>query len=79
MCGIVGFAHISDQPSKPRTDAALETLSRRGPDAKGQWQGHMCWFGHTRLSIVDLSDNGLQPMKYEQYVITFNGMIYNYR
>jgi asparagine synthase (glutamine-hydrolysing) len=79
MCGIVGIAHVADRVEQSVADAALETLSRRGPDALGQWQGSGCWFGHRRLSIVDLSESGLQPMQYGTYTITFNGMIYNYR
>lgn len=58
-------------------------LSHRGPDGEGAWVDEQTGvaFGHRRLSIIDLSDNGRQPMLSSsgRYVITFNGEIYNYR
>ena len=58
---------------------ALDTLEYRGPDAEGQWQDQHAWLGHRRLSIVDTSARGNQPMEYGNIVIAFNGMIYNFR
>jgi asparagine synthase (glutamine-hydrolysing) len=56
-------------------------LAHRGPDGEGSWyseEGKLA-LGHRRLAIIDLSENGAQPMQYqEKYVITFNGEIYNY-
>jgi asparagine synthase (glutamine-hydrolysing) len=61
---------------------ALDQMIHRGPDASGEWmngEGNM-WMGHRRLSIIDLSDAGAQPMvSFDQrLVIVFNGEIYNY-
>src|SRR6185312_10836905 len=58
-------------------------LAHRGPDDSGHWQSAAdgIAFGHRRLSIVDLSPGGNQPMISSdgRYIITFNGEIYNYR
>jgi asparagine synthase (glutamine-hydrolysing) len=59
-----------------------EAIIHRGPDGEGQWvnaPGNV-GFGHRRLSIIDLSENGKQPMHYanDRYTITYNGEIYNY-
>lgn len=86
MCGINGiFAyHYAANP----IDAAelLRTrdhMAARGPDGKGEWisDDGRIGFGHRRLSIIDLSEGGAQPMTSAdgRYVITFNGEIYNYK
>jgi asparagine synthase (glutamine-hydrolysing) len=54
-------------------------LRRRGPDDRGVWQGKRVGFAHTRLSIIDLSDGGHQPMRTGHTSIVFNGEIYNYK
>jgi len=80
MCGINGY--ISDE--KLNGEAMLLTLNHRGPD---HHQGHNevingnnIFLGHTRLSILDLSDDGNQPMFSDdkQIVMVFNGEIYNF-
>lgn len=55
-------------------------MAHRGPDGWGLWQGEGITLGHRRLSILDLSENGKQPMSYAdgRYWITFNGEIYNF-
>src|SRR2546428_2314483 len=83
MCGIVGVA------SKARvTDRALlikqrDALSHRGPDDTGVWwsDNGVVGLAHRRLSIIDLSPTGHQPMSdlSGQLQIVFNGEIYNYR
>lgn len=77
MCGILG--------SVPYTENnlflnALDTIAHRGPDGYGLWQdeGQKITLGHRRLAILDLSENGKQPMHFHNYVITFNGEIYNF-
>ena len=57
-----------------------DTIVHRGPDGEGYWinEENSLALGHRRLSIIDLSDDANQPMKYQNYVITFNGEIYNY-
>lgn len=58
-----------------------DALAHRGPDGEGLWQNEeiSVLMGHRRLSIIDLSDAGTQPMHYlERYTIIHNGEIYNY-
>lgn len=81
MCGIVGISTFSSNLLE-RIKAATLTLYHRGPDDQGVW---VCpksdvAFGHRRLSIVDVSAGGHQPMvsKSGRYTIAFNGEIYNY-
>ena len=59
-----------------------DSLVHRGPDGEGHWisDDNFLGFGHRRLSIIDLSENGDQPMHYlNRYTIVFNGEIYNYK
>ena len=88
MCGIAGlFSPVSSFNN--RDEAAqilpqmLRLLSHRGPDAHGIWldDRDRCYLGHQRLSIIDTSDAGRQPMTSSdgRYVITFNGEIYNFQ
>jgi asparagine synthase (glutamine-hydrolysing) len=78
MCGILGHIPFC---KKALFEKSLETLKHRGPDGSGIWNDEhkRITLGHRRLSIIDLSENGRQPMEWgERYVITFNGEIYNY-
>ena len=77
MCGIFGF--VGNIPNALAL-ACLNTLVHRGPDGYGLWCQSDIALGHRRLSILDLSDNGKQPMSYAdgRYHITFNGEIYNF-
>ena len=56
----------------------LESIAHRGPDARSTWINLPVVLGHNRLSIIDLSPDGVQPMHYFDSVIVFNGEIYNY-
>lgn len=79
MCGIIGVMRYSGEASG-FTSKNLMPLRHRGPDGQGVFsEGHVT-FGHTRLSIIDLSECAAQPMTYlnGRYVITFNGEVYNY-
>ncbi|MEF8728832.1 MAG: asparagine synthase (glutamine-hydrolyzing) [Accumulibacter sp.] len=83
MCGIVGA--VGDAAvSATNQNAALESIRHRGPDGRGQYYlkalAAPVWLGHTRLSILDLSDAGHQPMtsRDRRWVVTFNGEIYNH-
>ena len=82
MCGIAGI--ISSTPTavtKQRLQLMTDSLRHRGPDGDGFWINNetSAGLGHRRLSIIDLSATGAQPMHYaDRYTITYNGEIYNY-
>ena len=82
MCGIAGFCNFYGDKKK-NIEAMKQRMLHRGPDAGGTWfsEDGMVTFGHRRLAIVDLSENGSQPMASHsgRYEIVFNGEIYNYR
>lgn len=79
MCGINGF-NFQSQPLAKKMNL---TLGHRGPDGNSAYADKKVSLGHTRLSIIDLTDAGVQPMVYEKsgrkLIITFNGEIYNYQ
>ena len=85
MCGIAGFWSPSLSASARREAIRGMTLrlAHRGPDADGHWvpADTPVALGHRRLSIIDLSATGAQPMwsASGRYIISFNGEIYNYR
>lgn len=87
MCGITGFSGRGFAAAHADAPAELERMSRtlrhRGPDDAGMWQesARLCGLAQCRLSIVDLSPSGHQPMESHcrRYVIVFNGEIYNHR
>lgn len=78
MCGIYGV--VNRKIDREFALKCLNTLTHRGPDGYGIWQEDGTTLGHRRLSILDLSSNGSQPMSYanERYWMTFNGEIYNF-
>jgi len=76
MCGIVGYAPVKDNATIVLKQM-MERIAHRGPDGDGQFIDEHVALGHRRLSIIDLA-GGTQPMKTEQYVVIFNGEIYNY-
>tara|TARA_B100000609_G_C17216967_1_gene437269 strand:- start:1627 stop:3480 length:1854 start_codon:yes stop_codon:yes gene_type:complete len=82
MCGVLGA--VSNKIDKSLFDKSLESLSHRGPDDRNSkiinFLGTNFFLGHTRLSIIDLSQNGSQPMSSDEddFEIIFNGEIYNY-
>lgn len=83
MCGIAGIAeknHIAAEYWMPVIHTMLEIMRHRGPDDRGSIDLGSVLLGHLRLSILDLSDKGHQPMLIDDgnYVITFNGEVYNY-
>ena len=77
MCGIFGYVGKIDSD---KARLCLDTLTHRGPDGWGLWSGEGVTLGHRRLAILDLSENGKQPMSFasDRYWITFNGEIYNF-
>ena len=85
MCGICGIKSLNPvQKSylENKLVKGIEKIKYRGPDQDGYWiaEDGTTGFGHTRLSILDLSENGKQPLssKCGRYTITFNGEIYNH-
>ena len=84
MCGIVGFI-TNNTDNFDYTEIIKKMtnqLSNRGPDGEGYYENKKegYYLGHRRLSIIDLSDKGKQPMlsASKRYIITFNGEIYNH-
>ena len=79
MCGIFGVLS-SEAIDSNKFTKALDSIQHRGPDGSGVWssENKEVALGHRRLSIIDLSENGAQPMQSGVHVLTFNGEIYNY-
>jgi asparagine synthase (glutamine-hydrolysing) len=79
MCGIVGFTNNADNADKIIGDM-MDRIRHRGPDAEGKYVDEDIALGHRRLSIIDVSSSGDQPIYNEDssLVIVFNGEIYNY-
>jgi asparagine synthase (glutamine-hydrolysing) len=82
MCGLTGFFGPTDADAAAITRSMASTLAHRGPDAEGIWtdQDTGIALGHRRLSILDLSPEGAQPMHSAsgRYVTAFNGEAYNF-
>jgi len=80
MCGISGIINYKKMPVEKELIRHFNNLMRhRGPDDEGYYFGFNFALGHRRLSIIDLSEKGHQPMEYlDKYTIVFNGEIYNY-
>ena len=83
MCGIVGAASITSFHEFNWLRDANNVISHRGPDDEGIWisEDSKIGFAHRRLSIIDLSSSGHQPMmaKFNSLVMVFNGEIYNFQ
>jgi len=79
MCGIAGTYLWPD--GGPLTDRLTETLAHRGPDGSGRYTRRVgareVHLGHRRLSIIDLSETGAQPMVADGLALTYNGELYN--
>jgi asparagine synthase (glutamine-hydrolysing) len=86
MCGFIGFLSNNTHSKEHLTDVTnrmLTPIEHRGPDSSGIWLDETLGitFGHRRLSIIDLSESGKQPMqsKSNRFVIAYNGEVYNFR
>ena len=80
MCGFVGFTNKIDNANQV-IENMMDTIRHRGPDAGGKYVDSDIALGHRRLSIIDVSEQGNQPL-YSQdgnLVLVFNGEIYNFR
>lgn len=81
MCGISGIVRFANEKDYISLLKGMQAkLQHRGPDSQGQWHNERVFFAHNRLSIIDLSLHGHQPMVSAdaRYIITYNGEIYNY-
>ena len=82
MCGIAGQVAFGDRADPAAVAAMIARIRHRGPDDQGVWisPDHSCALGHARLSIIDLTPSGHQPMIDPETgnSIVFNGEIYNY-
>ncbi len=82
MCGITGIFNIDGKPVSINVLKKMtDIVKHRGPDGEGFWTDSFVGFGHRRLSIIDLSPLGHQPMQDESgaLTITYNGEVYNYQ
>jgi asparagine synthase (glutamine-hydrolysing) len=82
MCGIVGIVDFSFGSNENILVECTNSLFHRGPDGFGyqffEKKNFQLGLGHRRLSIIDLTDAGKQPMNFNEFWIVFNGEIYNY-
>ena len=82
MCGIAGIlSPDTGNVSRQRLQKMTDAIQHRGPEGDGFWinSSGTAGLGHRRLSIIDLSEAGSQPMHYlDRYTITYNGEIFNY-
>lgn len=82
MCGLVGIGSSDPQHNRTWLSQAIESIAYRGPDDVGTWwsEDHCVGLGHRRLSILDLSPLGHQPMlgDFGRIAMVFNGEIYNF-
>jgi asparagine synthase (glutamine-hydrolysing) len=82
MCGVAGYVNLNGEPASPVVlQAMTDIIAHRGPDGEGHWVEGAVAIGHRRLSIIDLSDAGHQPMLSAdgRYVLSYNGEVYNFR
>ena len=75
MCGILGF----NFKPKENISSLIKLLKNRGPNNTDIFSINDNYFGHTRLSIIDLNNEANQPMIYDNIILVFNGEIYNYK
>lgn len=82
MCGIAGLINFDGAPVSPVIlQKMTDAIAHRGPDGEGHWIEENIGLGHRRLSIIDLSPAGHQPIisSDHRYVLSYNGEVYNYR
>lgn len=81
MCGIAGIVDWKKKDHRETVKAMCDAMRHRGPDGSGIHQLNGCCLGHRRLSIIDLTEQGDQPMcnDDQRYWIIFNGEIYGFK
>jgi len=75
MCGVVGFNGINSQ----KLEKMMDSINHRGPDDRGVFESKYLSLGHVRLSILDLTSHGHQPMQYDNLSMVYNGEVYNFK
>lgn len=81
MCGIAGVFNLNKEPVSHQTiKSMIDAIAHRGPDGEGVYIDQNLALGHRRLSILDITPKGAQPMSSHSgdWVVVFNGCIYNY-
>lgn len=78
MCGVAAIVSTEAQ-ALDGIDTMVGRQVLRGPDHEATWKGDGVAMGHNRLSLLDLSETGDQPMEGDRYVISYNGEIYNHQ
>ena len=80
MCGICGIIDFNNKVDQNKVASMMRAMKHRGPDDEGIFSHENICIGHVRLSIIDLSKSGHQPMISDdnRYIISYNGEIYNY-
>lgn len=83
MCGLTGFIDFSKSSAEYILTSMNNELDHRGPDDEGlsfyETQDYQLGLAHKRLSIMDLSSHGHQPMRFENLEIVYNGEVYNFK
>ena len=83
MCGITGFIDYRNISTKDILVKMTDSMRHRGPDGSGYYfevrERFSIGLGHRRLSIIDLSEAGTQPMRFKNYVLVYNGEVYNFQ
>jgi len=75
MCGVVGFNGQNSQ----KLEKMMQSIDHRGPDDKGVFESKIFSLAHVRLSILDLTSHGHQPMEYDNLSMVYNGEVYNFK
>lgn len=82
MCGITGYINLDKKPAEMQILKSMtDVIAHRGPDDEGHWLEGNVAIGHRRLSIIDLSYAGKQPMvsSDNRFILSYNGEIYNFK
>jgi asparagine synthase (glutamine-hydrolysing) len=83
MCGFVGIVSEKvtgfDTEYNQRLSQGLTAIARRGPDGQGKWSKGRVMLGHVRLAIIDPNARSDQPMESENWVLCYNGEVYNFK
>jgi asparagine synthase (glutamine-hydrolysing) len=82
VCGVAGVINFDGRPVELAELLRMTgSIQHRGPDADGHWQEGNVGLGHRRLSIIDLTDSGSQPMVSHdgRFVLSYNGEVYNFK